>query len=253
MSGSRATRTERAPTTTAYSWRSVATDNGRQRYLTTASRTSRRYGDSLKLMVDEFALEEYKSLKERINKLEERRYAILLFNFTGIAAATTLRGSEAERMVPFLLLGLLFICAENFHRQAVLQRLNTTYLIERYESRRDLGLGFESGYLAWASSDENEMRGRLYRHTAFWLRYCSDPFVALTLINLCLGLTLVGGPIARAWHAHEYIWTSGFVFVLGSGHGIVLWRIFTQKQQSVRELRRWWSEYLEAHTRPFSS
>lgn len=177
-----------------------------------------------------FAVEEYKLLKERINKNETRRYQILVLNVTGFAAIFGFSDKIPSPLIPFLLLTVLVVCVRQYTTQSLLQRLATAYLIEHFESTIPF-LNFESGYAEYWKQRTSKSE-------------IADPFLILTVVSLLASFFFPFNWLIEKWFQGWSLASISYCCFLVLSHLYVFVTIGSYKRQGLKDFRGWWKKYL---------
>ena len=151
----------------------------------------------------EFAIDEFKALREEVKRCESESLSVTLYVFTAVVLAAGLaeRSGFARELIPFLIQVVLLWAMNRYHALISLRMRLSTYIqvmLEpvlpgiRWESRNDL---FESAYrkkhYSWNSG------------VNWWLHRLTHVFVLLSLISLYVSFTVV-----------KQFPTSGFLFLV---------------------------------------
>lgn len=186
----------------------------------------------------DWEIQEYQSVKERINSLEGRREQAVLLTITAIAAIVGFSGEIPPGLVPPLVVGVLLLSSFSYAQSTILQHMATAYVMERFESRIP-EMKFETGYHSIVfESPEPAIKRREWVVIA--------PYTWLTILSL---------GVAVLW-AHKFLNTGAGaglprslkgLYVGGMGLACLLsfYSLRIQQQRHVAFFRGCWRQYLD--------
>ena len=193
----------------------------------------------------EFALEEYKLTRQRINENEKVRFQMLVLNVTAFAAIFGFSSLIPQPVVPFVLLGVLLVCGLHWMGYVRVEMFATAFLVERYGSYLDCA-SLEAGYVSLVNSERAQSKS-LVRKLRAVLAVCLHPYSILSYVSLGAAALFSYQFWLSNWTAGRWYVTVAHGLAAGMGHLPLLHRIV---QNQVREgheyFRKWWRNYLDS-------
>ena len=131
---------------------------------------------------EKYKIEEYRITKERLNKIEERRYQLLVLCITAFGVIFGFSDKISEPLVPIALLTVLTICVILHRGQTNRQNFTRAYIINYFESKINK-LDYE-GMLKEVAKSYSFLEWRFFKKTGHLIYIITNPFSFLLLVTI---------------------------------------------------------------------